>query len=310
MRWTGFGGGRDPDAAPGSWLPHGELWVAIGTAVAGVAVVASVLASGGHRRAGAKVTAAPTPSVTSVPGTSRPASPTTPPPTTAAPRTTVVTARTVPPTTPPTSPPTTGRPAWTPDPLLTGLLPSQSQLGAGWSAVAGPSTAGGAPSTAGPCPDDPLPYADEGATLGITFNDGVHQAAAAVTLYRLATPVAAAKEAAFTGSLGVVPCLGVSAARDSAPYPWLGELEGTEFTDGRAPVALRQHGDAALLTVTAQVDGSSRSAQWAFVHQYAGRYEALTVVSWCTCTPLPPAALQHVVDLSGAAVATLAAKAP
>jgi hypothetical protein len=282
-------------------MPRAQLAVAVATVVAGVAVVASTLASGGHHRtlvaapssAGVRTAPAPvaTTSTTSAAALKTHAAPTT------------VVARTPPPT---TAPPT----SWQPDAVLAAAMPSQSELGAGWAVVSPPANAAGSPSTGGSCAADPLPYADTGVDVGVAFDEGSHQATGTVTLYRVGSAAAMTQEHDFTASPLVLLCLDASAARDAQRYSWLGELEGTEFTNARAQVAVREPGDAALLTVNVTINGSSQSAVWAFVHQYVGRYEALTAVSWCSCKPLRTSDLQHLVNASAASVARAAAKMP
>jgi hypothetical protein len=145
----------------------------------------------------------------------------------------------------------------------------------------------------------------------VAVNDGAgHQGVAAITFYRASTVPAIAQQRVFTSGPALTPCLWSSAAQDSSRYPWLGPVVGPDFALSVPPVALHQPGDAELLTLTRVVGGSPQSAFWAFTHLYVGRYEAVVVVSWCSCKPLPTADLQHVDDVAGAHLAALAAKSP
>jgi hypothetical protein len=213
------------------------------------------------------------------------------------------------PTTVPRAPTSTVKPG-PGDALLAAALPVPSELGPGWKALSVGAPPGGQ-SVWGPC-RSPLWLSDTGAAaLVLGFDDGAgHQAGATVTLYRAATAEAIGPQQAFTASPQVAPCLEALVVGEPPRYAWLGALDASEFTDGAAPVALPEPGDSELLSVTGTTDGIPRSVVWAFTHEYVGRYEAATEVTWCTCNAPPPASLQHVVDIVGAHVASLAMKSP
>jgi hypothetical protein len=154
-------------------------------------------------------------------------------------------------------------------------------------------------------------YDTGAAALVLAYNDGAgHEAAATVTFFQATATDATAQQRAFTGSPQVTPRLQALVVSDASRYAWLGTPAPSKVTSGSAPVALHEPGDAELFTMTARANGSAQSALWTFTHEYVGRYEAATEVTWCTCDALPPAGLQHVVDIAGAHVAALAAKLP
>jgi hypothetical protein len=154
-------------------------------------------------------------------------------------------------------------------------------------------------------------YDTGAAAVVLAYSDGAgHEAVATVTLFEATTTDATAQQQAFTGSPQVTPCLQALVVSDAPRYPWLGSPAASKVTSSSDPVALQEPGDSELFTMTVRANGSGQSALWAFTHEYVGRYEVATEVTWCTCNALPPATLQHLVDVAGAHVAALAAKHP
>jgi hypothetical protein len=168
----------------------------------------------------------------------------------------------------------------------------------------------GAPSSWGPCGSSAW-AADTGAAASdFALDDGAHQASAAVTFFRAGTTAGIAEQRAFTASPQVVPCLQLFASLDALRYPWLGYTDGSQYAVSHPPVVLHNPGDSELLTISAGSGASHHTAYWSFSHQYASRYEAVTTVTWCTCEPLPSAEAQHIIDVVGAHLASLATKEP
>jgi hypothetical protein len=213
-----------------------------------------------------------------------------------------------------TSAPTTTLPPTTlpqpPAPALAAAIPSTSDLGTGWFTVSSLASVPGAPSSWGPCGAPPWAADVGAAAMDVAFNDGPGQANAVITFFSASSAVAITQQQAFTGSPKVDPCLQSSAAQDAKRYSWAGTQSPAQFSVAAAPVVLRQPGDAELLTITAGLWPSRHSAYWMYTHEYAGRYEAATAVTWCSCGPPPLAVLQQFHDAVSAHLAALAAKAP
>ena len=149
------------------------------------------------------------------------------------------------------------------------------------------------------------------AALILTYDDGAgHQAAATVTFFQATSTSATSQQLAFTGSPQVTGCLAALVDAQASRYAWLGSPGVPTSAPGTVPVTLHDPGDAELLSLSGNDNGSSQSALWAFTHEYVGRYEAAAQVTWCTCNALPPAGLQHLVDVVGTHLASLAAKFP
>jgi hypothetical protein len=131
-----------------------------------------------------------------------------------------------------------------------------------------------------------------------------------ITFFSAGSAGPIAQQRSFTGSAKVDPCLQSSASRDAQRYPWAGSQPPSQFTVAPAPVVLREPGDAELLSITAGLWPQRYSAYWMFTHEYAGRYEAVTAVTWCSSGPPPLGSLQALHDAVSAHLAALAAKAP
>ncbi|HVM63830.1 MAG TPA: hypothetical protein VMU14_03140 [Acidimicrobiales bacterium] len=279
-------------------MPRRLTGVAVaGASVLGVgAVIAAVLVSGGRTRT----------YVVASPGA----------PTEATTATTFHPSSTSTATTPEraTSAPTTTLPATTlpqpAAPVLAAAIPSTSDLGAGWFTVSSLASVPGAPSSWGPCGAQPWSADVGAAAMDVAFNDGTGQANAVITFFSASSAAAIAQQRSFTASPKVGPCLQSSASQDAHRYVWVGTQDPSQFTVAAAPVVLREPGDAELLTITAGLWPARHAAYWMYTHEYAGRYEAATAVTWCSCGPPPLGALQHFHDAVGAHLAALAAKSP